>query len=273
MDDWLLIDQNDWVVLDENEEEPCSSPSIDTSSLASSCEAAELSSDLSSSLSENKDYDASIAPKPTLERLQQLLNQLWTYQSTPLSHELSLQSSVQEIADIVLSGCAAMSNHFQESKDQWQPMFQKLYRLLQKRQVHYDQAALCLFALTTLLELSTDKEFFYKQEDAAKVLFETLRNFGPLLTSTQEDVVRLVFRMLASSPEQTKMLAENSSRGKSAVNIVNMIETVMKRCNQDDVKKYGSTLLQTCDGVCFLRSNNKRQRTPLTHISVINNYA
>jgi len=249
MDDWVYIDQNDWV-------DPAS---------------------LEVPVTTAPPPLVTLAPPPlpsTTEedpvKLMALLNLLSFHSSAPLSNDYSLKTTIQSIYQIV-SVSDNMSNVFNANETLWKPMFNKLQRLLSKRQVHYEQAAESLSAFISLLELSKNEQYFAKM-DAAKVLLETLRNFGKKFTPLQEDVTRQVFNILITSPHLTKILAEKSTCG--SVNMVNMIETIIKRCHSNDIiVKTGSQILTLCDGICFIRRDSKRKRQPLDQIPVIDNYA
>merc|ERR1711865_245011 len=94
----------------------------------------------------------------------------------------------------------------------------------------------------------------------AKVLLETLRHFGKKMSSTKQQLVGEVFQLLSSNQEYMQKMAQqvSSSGGKKSINMVGMIETVTKRCTDEDVVQHGRALLASCDGWSFFRSSSRR---------------
>lgn len=249
--DWLIVDQNDWGET-TTENQPVAND-------FNSTETVEISAAtfLEESFILSSDVD---------KRLRSLVLNLQAHHGSPYDTDYCLRTTMQEIHAIV-SQSSTLLALFQSSEltDLWLPMFHKLHRLLSKRQVHYEQAVTALYTLTTMLELDTKvRSDFFACKDAGSVLLETLRHFGKKLSVSEELVVGKVFSLLANNVNLTKSMVQASRHGsKKSINMVHIIETMMKRCSNEEVLQPGRDLLEQSGG--YVKVDMPR-RAPLMNI-------
>jgi hypothetical protein len=269
-DQWIVIDQNDWMTPSPEEEQALSH--TNTTLLSSTI--VELSGSMMMDAS-NVVLGLEISSKE--QKLRKNIQVLFDNAADPMAHTFSLREVVEEISGSVAQS-SELSVVFQSSACTalWLPMFRKLHRLLSKRQVHYEQAATALYTLVTMLELSSDptnavRTEFFNCSDSAKVLLETLRNFGKNLTSAEENIIGQVFALLSNEKHLTKTMLQasgtsNGKKNKRTINMVHMIELIMKRCTNESVLQHGRDLLSQSDESFVEISvvkNKKNVRQPL----------